>query len=77
LPLWTVVAIVTATVVLSVATTLVTLSLEQMRRSRRTPAAAADPQARALIPSATAGPQAGHADLISSHHYDMYRAGSR
>ena len=77
LPLWAVVAIVTATVVLSVATTLVTLSLEQMRRSRRTPTTAADPQARASIPSATAGPQAGHADLISSHHYDMYRADSR
>jgi hypothetical protein len=56
LPLWAVVAIVTATVVLSVATTLVTLSVERMRSARRTPAAAA-------------GPQAEKGDILSSHHY--------
>ena len=39
-PLWAVVAIVAATVILSIATTLVTLSLEHMHRARRTPAAA-------------------------------------
>lgn len=41
-PLWAVIAMVTATVVLSAATTLVVLSLESMRRSRHTPAASAE-----------------------------------
>jgi len=39
LPLWAVVAIVAGTMVLSVATTLITLAVERMRRTRRTPAA--------------------------------------
>ena len=68
LPLWAVVAIVAATVVLSVATTLITLALEHRRRARRTPAA-------------TAGPSAGQDDILSSHQhqagYDMHRADSR
>jgi len=42
-PLWAIVAIVAATVILSVATTLITLSLEHMRRARHTPAAATRP----------------------------------
>jgi len=77
LPLWAVVAIVTATVVLSVATTLVTLSLEHMRQARRTPPAATELQPGAHTPSTTAESQAGNADIISSHHYDRYRANSR
>jgi hypothetical protein len=77
LPLWAVAAMVAATVVLSVATTLVTLSLEHGRQARRTAAAAAESQAGAQTPSTMAELQAGHADIISSHHYDMYRAGSR
>jgi len=56
LPLWAVVAMVTGTVVLSVATTLITLSLEHMRRARRTSAAAAEPQAE-------------KGDILTSHHY--------
>jgi hypothetical protein len=48
-PLWGAIAIVAATGVLSVATTLVTLSLQRMRRSRR-PAAAADPPLGAQPP---------------------------
>jgi hypothetical protein len=44
LPLWAVVAMVAGTVVLSVATTLITLAVERMRRSRRTPAA--EPESR-------------------------------
>ena len=40
LPLWAVITIVAATAVLSVATTLITLSLEHRHRARRTPAAA-------------------------------------
>jgi hypothetical protein len=68
-PLWAVIAIVAATVVLSVATTLITLSLEQMRRARRTPAAVAKPQAGAQIPSTTAGPEAEQGEILASHHY--------
>jgi len=68
LPLWAVAAIVAATVVLSVATTLITLSLERTCQARRTPAAAAEPQA-------------GHGDIIASHHYqaghESYQAGNR
>ena len=81
LPLWTVVAIVVATAVLSVATTLITLALEHRRRARRTPAATAGLSAGAQIPSATAEPPAGQDDILSSHQhqagYDMHRADSR
>ena len=38
LPLWAVVTIVAATIVLSVGTTLITLALEHRHRARRTPA---------------------------------------
>jgi hypothetical protein len=60
---------VAATVVLSVATTLVTLSLEQMRRARRTPAAVAEPQAGTQVPSRAAEPQAEQGEILASHHY--------
>ena len=68
-PLWAVIAVVAATVVLSVATTLVTLSLPHLRRARRTPAVAADPQAHAQTPSITAGPKAEQGELLTGHHY--------
>ena len=68
-PLWAVMAIVAATVVLSVATTLVTLSLEQMRRARRTPAAVAEPQAGTQVPSSTAEPESEQGEILASHHY--------
>jgi hypothetical protein len=68
-PLWAVIAIVAATVVLSVATTLVTLSLEQMRRARSTPAAVAEPQAGAQILATAAGPEAEQGEILASHHY--------
>ena len=81
LPLWAVVAIVAATAVLSVATTLITLALEYRRRARRTPAATAGPSAGAQTPSATAEPPAGQGDILSSHQhlagYDRHRADSR
>jgi hypothetical protein len=81
LPLWAVVAIVAATAVLSVATTLITLALEHRRRARRTPAATAGPSAGAQIPSATAEPPAGQGDILSSHQHpaghDRHRADSR
>jgi len=44
-PLWAVIAIVAATVVLSVATTLVTLALAHLHYARRTPSATAGAQA--------------------------------
>lgn len=80
LPLWAVVTIVAATAVLSVATTLITLSLERRRRARRTPAAAG-PQVAAQTPSATAEPRAGQGEILSSYQHpaghDMHRADSR
>jgi hypothetical protein len=80
LPLWAVVTIVAATIVLSVGTTLITLAVEHRRRGRRTPAAA-DPQAGMQLPSATAEPPAGQGEILSSHQhpagYDMHRADSR
>jgi hypothetical protein len=75
------VAIVAATAVLSVATTLITLALEHRRRARRTPAATAGLSAGAQIPSATAESPAGQGEILSSHQhlagYDRHRADSR
>jgi hypothetical protein len=51
LPLWAVIAMVAGVVVLSVATTLITLALEHLRRTRRTPAAATEPQAGVPTPA--------------------------
>ena len=80
LPLWAVVAIVAATAVLSVATTLITLALEHRLRGRRPPAAAG-PQPGAQAPSATAEPPAGQGDILSSHQHpaghDRHRTDSR
>ena len=77
LPLWAVVTIVAATAVLSVATTLITLSLEHRHRARRTPPARSGAQTHAI----TAEPLAGQGDICSSHQdlagYDMHRADSR
>jgi hypothetical protein len=78
--LWAVVTIVAATAVLSVATTLITLSLEHRRRARRT-LAAAGPQVGARTPSTAAEPPAGQGEILSSHRhpagYDMHQADSR
>jgi hypothetical protein len=72
---------VAAIVVLSVATTLVTLSLEQMHRARRTSAAAAEPQTGAQILATAAGPEAEQGEILASHHYaagqDMHQTDSR
>jgi len=72
---------VAATMVLSVATTLITLAVEHMRRARRTPAAAAEPQADALTSTAAPGAETGQAEILSSHHHTaghgLYQAGSR
>jgi hypothetical protein len=65
-PLWAIVTILAATVALSVATTLVTLTLHHMRRARRTPAAVTEPQAGARTPAAP-GPETGQAEVLSSH----------
>lgn len=81
LPLWAVMTILAATVVLSVATTLVTLSLEHLRRARRTPTAATEPQAGPPTPVTTPEPETGQGEILSSHHYaagpGMYQANSR
>ncbi|HEY7144525.1 MAG TPA: hypothetical protein VH637_09780 [Streptosporangiaceae bacterium] len=80
LPLWAVVTIVAATVVLSVATTLITLSLEHRLRGR-TPASAPGTPPGAPTRPATAEPPAGQGEILSSHQhlagYDMHRADSR
>jgi hypothetical protein len=72
---------VAATVVLSVATTLITLSLEHLRRARRMPAAATEPRAGVPTPATAAEPEAWQGEILSSHphlaDYDMYRADSR
>ena len=77
LPLWAVVTIVAATAVLSVATTLITLTLEHRYRARRTLAAAPGAPTR----PATAEPPAGQGEILTSHQhlagYDMHRADSR
>ena len=65
LPLWAIVTILAATVVLSVATTLVTLALDHIRRGRRIPAAVTEPQASARrLPRPD--PETGHAEILSS-----------
>jgi hypothetical protein len=78
---WVVVAKVAGVVVLSVATTLITLSLEHLRRARRMPAVATEPQAGVPTPATTAEPEAEQGEILSSHadlaDYDMYRADSR
>jgi hypothetical protein len=63
------VAIVAATVVLAVATTLITLAAERMRRARHTSAAAPDPQLAAASPSATPGPEAGQGEILASDRW--------
>ena len=68
-PLWAIVAMVAATIVLSVATTLITLSLEHMHRARHTPAAAPGLPAGAPGPVTTPEPEDGQAEILSSHHY--------
>jgi hypothetical protein len=81
LPPWAVIAMVAGVVALSVATTLITLSLEHLRRARRMPAATTEPQAGVPTPATTAEPEAGQGEILSSHphlaDYDLYRADSR
>jgi hypothetical protein len=67
LPLWVAVTLVAATIVLSVATTLITLAAEHRRRARRTPAAD-DAQPAAPGPAATPGPEAGHGEILGTYH---------
>jgi len=69
LPLWAVLAIVAGTIVLSVATTLITLAAERIRRSRPTQAATADTQPVAPGSSATSDLGAGPGEILASHHY--------
>jgi hypothetical protein len=66
---------VAATVVLSVATTLITLAVEHMRRARHAPAAAADSEFAAPSPSAPEGREAGQGEILASHHYKADNTG--
>ena len=66
LPLWAIVTILAATVVLSVATTLITLALDHMRRTRRIAAAVTEPQASAP-PLPRPDSETGQAEILSSH----------
>ena len=74
LPLWAVVAMVAGTVVLSVATTLITLAVERIHRTHRTPAAepesstsAAEPEdTQAAVPSKHCEDRAKPPDKASS-----------
>jgi hypothetical protein len=45
------------------------VAVEQMRRARRTPAAVAEAQAGAQVPSRTAEPEAERGEILASHHY--------
>jgi hypothetical protein len=69
LPLWAVITIVAATVVLSAATTLITLALERRHRCRRTATAPVGPQAGAQRLPAMAASSAGQDDILSSHQH--------
>jgi hypothetical protein len=75
-PLWAVIAMVAATVVLSVATTLITLALDHMHRARRTPAAGAEPWASGQTPPAIPQPQPEQGEILTSHlgDYEIHRA---
>jgi len=68
-PLWAVIAMVAATVILSIATTLITLALEHMHRARRITPATAEPQAHAQAPSITAGPETEQGEILIGHYY--------
>jgi len=60
---------VAATVVLSIATTLITLAVEHMLRARHVPAASADIEPIAPSPVVTVEPGAGQGEILASHHY--------
>jgi hypothetical protein len=64
-PLWAVITIVIATVVLSVATTLVTLALAHLHYARRRPAATTGPQAAPQNLPATTEPEAEQGTIQS------------
>ena len=68
LPLWAVVAMVAATVVLSVATTLITLAVEQHAPGPPHTSGTADLPSVAPSPSATPAPQAGHGEFLGIYH---------
>jgi hypothetical protein len=80
-PLWAIVAMVAATVVLSVATTLITLALAHLHQVRRAPAATPETQVNMPAPLTTAEPEAEQAEIVTSRPravgYDRYRADSK
>lgn len=73
-PLWAVVAMVAGTVVLSVATTLITLAVERMRRTRHIPAAEPESRTSAAEPKDTQAQIPGSPQHAASN--DKYRPDS-
>jgi len=67
LPLWAVVAMVAGTMVLSAATTLITLAVERMRRTRRTPAAEPESRTSAAKPEDMQGEVPGSLQHAASN----------
>ena len=74
LPLWAVVAMVAGTVALSVATTLITLAVERIRRTRRTPADEPESSTSAAEPEDTQAEVPGSPQHAAS--CDKYRPDS-
>lgn len=74
MPLWAVVAMVAGTVVLSVATTLITLAVERMRRTRHIPAAEPESRTSAAEPKDMPAEVPGSPPHAASH--DIYRPDS-
>ena len=66
-PLWAIAAILAATIVPSVATTLITLALEHSRRAGREAEAAAAARPGAVAPFTPPASQFGPAEILSSH----------
>lgn len=78
-PLWAILTMIAATILLSVATTLITLYLARLRRAHR--AAAPEPvPASTAITAATPEPKAAQDDILTSHPYavtqDTHQSGS-
>jgi hypothetical protein len=66
-PPWAIAAILAATIILSVATTLITLALEHTHRVRRETAATPEPQPSTPALLARPASYAGPAEILSSH----------
>ena len=66
-PPWAIAAILAATIVLSAATTLITLALDHTRRARRRATAIPEPQASTQTPFTASAGYDGQAEILDSH----------